>query len=131
MQLGTFGDIVFETSADRVRTWQELQRQGSARFAEHEVLHRKPRLEFLGPGLEAMTIKIRLDAQLGLDPLTEIDALRFLRDAGEEKVLIIGGQIFGRFVLADLTEEHRRHGRDGVLLLAEVVLQLKEYDDGN
>ncbi len=127
MQLGSFGEIVFETSADRIRTWQQMSRKGSARFAEHVVAEGKPRLEFLGPGLEELTLSVRLDAQLGLDPETELGSMREIRDAGQEKTLVIGGKVVGKFVLEEIGEEHKRHDGSGGLLLAEVTLKLKEY----
>jgi phage protein U len=127
MQLGSFGNIVFEASADKVRTWQKFQRKGAARFAEHPVLGGKPRLESLGPALDTIDLQIRLDSQLGLTPLAEIEALRTIKDSGEEQHLIIGGQPWGKFVLVDLNEDHVRHGKDGLLLLAIIDLQLKEY----
>lgn len=130
MQLGNFGEIVFEASAQTVRNWQKLQRKGSARFAEHKVLGAKPRLEFLGEGLDTVSLQIRLDHQLGLDPIAEIDALRAIKAAGQEKQLILGGNVFGKFVLVDLVEDHQRHGAGGLLLMADVSLELKEYADG-
>jgi len=132
MQLGSFGNIVFETSADLIRTWQQMSRKGSARFAEHVVAEGKPRLEFLGPGLEELTLAVRLDAQLGLDPASELESMRAVRDFGEEQSLVVGGMVIGKFVLEEIGEEHRRHDGRGRLLLAEATLKLKEYvTDGN
>lgn len=132
MQLGAFGTIVFETSDSRVRTWQQMSRKGGARFAKHVVAEGKPRLEFLGPDLEELNISIRLSSQLGVDPEAELAEMRAIRDAGEEKTLVIGGLVIGKFVLEDLNEEHRRHDGYGGLLLAEVQIKLTEYvTDGN
>lgn len=132
MQLGAFGNIVFETSDSRVRTWQQMSRKGTARFAKHVVAEGKPQLEFLGPDLEELNISIRLSAQLGVDPETELENMRAIRDAGEEKTLVVGGRVVGKFVLEEVNEEHRRHNGYGGLLLAEVQIKLTEYvTDGN
>ena len=127
MQIGSFSTIIFETSAELIRTWQQMSRKGSARFAEHVVAEGKPRLEFTGPGLEEMSLSIRLDAQLGIDPETELEDMRGIRDAGKEQTLVIGGKVIGKFVLEEISEEHKRHDGSGGLLLAEVTLKLKEY----
>lgn len=127
MQLGSFGPIVFETSSELVRTWQQMSRKGGARFHEHVVAQGKPLLEFLGPSLEEMTFTMRLDAQLGLDPAMELERMRETRDTGKEQVLVVGGLVIGKFVLEDLSEDHKRHSGIGRLMVAEVTVKLKEY----
>lgn len=127
MNIGTFGDIVFETSADKVRTFDGLQRSGEARYAEHAVQGDKPRLEFLGDGLDEVTLPIRLDAALGLIPIEEIESLRRLRASGEVRALIIGGRNQGNFVLKGAEETWQTVDNEGRLWVAGVTLKLKEY----
>lgn len=127
MQLGAFGNIVFETSDSRIRTWNRMSRKGTARFARHVVSEGKPRLEFLGADLEEINLVIRLNAQHGLDPEAELAALREIRDAGQEKTLVVGGRVIGKFVLEEISEEHQRHSGSGLLLLADATIKLTEY----
>lgn len=129
MSIGTFGEVVFEASAERVRTWQSFQRANSARVTAHEVLEEKPRLEFLGPGLDEITLQVRLDVSFGIDPSTEIDILRDVRDKGAAKLLVIGGKNIGRFALESIEEEWRTIDHAGRLIQAVVTLKLKEYAD--
>ncbi len=130
MEIGTYGKTVFEVSTDRVRTFGQLERTGEARFAEHVVQGTKPILQFLGPGLDEVGLDIRLDAALGVNPLSEIDALREVRDTGGASSLMVGGKVLGKFVLINVTETWRTVDGLGALLLADVSLKLKEYADG-
>jgi len=128
--IGTFGNIVFESSSEKVRTFDGFTRTGKARFSEHEVVDGKARLQHLGTSLDEIAFNIRLDMALGVNPETEINALRDIRNAGEEQRLIIGGKPLGKFVLEEVTENWRRLDGKGVLLVAEVALKLKEYAGG-
>ncbi len=65
--IGTFGDVTFEVSSDKVRTFSDMKRSGSSRLASHDLIGRKPLLEFGGPGLETLTFNMALSAFLGLD----------------------------------------------------------------
>lgn len=130
-ELGSFGSVVFSVSDGQVMTFRNLQRRGDARFARHDVLNVKPRLEFLGPGLEKIEFEIMLDIGLGVDPETELKGLRGIRDAGEEKVLVIAGGNIGSFCLVSLHETWTRTAGDGRLLAAMVKLSLEEFIDGD
>jgi phage protein U len=126
MSIGSFGHIVFETSADRIRTWSKFGRTGKVRFAEHAVHGEKPVLEYIGPGLEEISLQVRFDATLGVNPEKEIAALRELRDAGTAQQLIIGKDPLGRFAIASLEEDWQLVDNQGLLLVAIVSLTLKE-----
>jgi phage protein U len=125
--IGVLGPIVFAVSATMVRTFRDLRRSGSARWAQHEVYGAKPRQEFLGPGLETVSCSVRLDAAMGIVPKDELKQLRAMRDTGAVSQLTIGGELFGDFALRGLEEEQRIFDSDGKLLVATVGLMLEEY----
>ncbi len=126
MSLGTWGDTVFEVTRDRVRTWQEMKRSGEARWVEHEVLGTRPRPEFIGPGLDTLTLSVKLDVRYGVNPTEELKALREKRDTGVVDSLIIGGETIFDCSLRSIGEEHKRHDAKGVLQLVIVDLTFKE-----
>ena len=129
--IGSFGPVIFEVSDRRVRTFEELSFARTARYAEHEIVGRKPVTEFLGPGKGEASLSIRLDAARGLNPRNEIGRLRALCDAGTAAALVIGGQPVGgagcTYVLVTLAEGWTRVGGHGELLAATVELTLQEY----
>ncbi len=129
--IGTLGQVVFEVSADKVRTTSDFKRKRAANYAEHAVLDRKPILQYVGPALDEISFRIRLDAAQGINPSRELISLEKILLAGDELMLIIGGQPLGKFVLEELNEAWTRQDGQGRLMVAEVDLKLKEYADGN
>lgn len=135
MSLATLGDrsgtgedtVVFEVSADRIRTWSEAKRSGEARWAKHEVYSGKPVQEFIGPGLDTLNLSVRFDADRGVVPRNELRRLRKLRDTGAVLTFVVGGELVGDFVLKSLSEEWRRFESKGVLTTAIAELSLEEY----
>ena len=127
--IGSFGSIAFTASAEQLRTFTGLGKQAEARFEEHTLIGKKSKLEFVGPGLEAVSFSIRLDAGMGVNPRDEITRITEIRDAGEAYPLVIGGWYLGDYVITNASESHRHHDNRGRLLVAEVNLSLKEYAD--
>jgi phage protein U len=119
--------ITFAVTKDQVLTWQELRRRGAARWAQHEVHAGKPKQEFQGPGLESSDLEVRLDRALGVDPGGELEKMRQVRDAGVVLQFTVGGKLIGDFVLKEVDEDHKRHGRKGELITAVARLALEEY----
>lgn len=131
MSFATLGDgdtkVTFEVSADLVRTFTDLNRRGSARWAEHNVYAGKPVSEFVGPDLDSFEFSIRFDADKGVVPRDELRNLRTLRDTGAVLPLVIGGELVGDYRIADLDEDLRRLSPTGALLTAIVKVSLREY----
>lgn len=124
--IGTLGDVAFTVSASKVLTFQQLARSGSARYQKHDVISTKPVLEFIGPDLDTITLPIRLDAALGVNPLREITRLKDYKHNGTRLTLIVGGNVFGDFVIDSLSDTWDRVDHRGALLVASVNLSLQE-----
>lgn len=129
--IGSFGNIVFETSAFKTRTFDDFKRKGSATFSEHAVLNGKAKLQHLGTGLDEINFSITLNIGLGINPKAEITKLREIKDTGDEKCLIIGKNVLGTFVVTEFSESWDKVDNRGNLLLARVNLLLKEFVNGN
>lgn len=126
--IGSFGETVFTSSNNKVLTYSSLSRSADARYTEHSLIGKKPQLEFIGPSLDEVSYSIRLDSQLGVDPKTEIDRLRDIRDNGIAKPLFFGKNFVGNFVITGMSENQRiTNPRSGRLTLAEISITLKEY----
>ncbi len=127
MAIGTYGSVTFESSTARVRTFTDVSRQGSGRWATHDVAGLKPALEFIGPGLEEISMEIKLSVSLGVNPSAEIDKLRAMRDSGKYDTLILAGKPVGKYALESVSEKWDQVDNGGRILGATVSLKLKEY----
>ncbi|MDY0063397.1 MAG: phage tail protein [Myxococcota bacterium] len=125
--LATLGSIVFEASADLVRTFGDAALKSSARWEAHEVIGRKPVQEYLGPALRTLGFAIRLDARLGVDPEAEAAALRDSVEQGEVLAFVLGGRPVGDWFIKELSETWRHVMADGRVQVIVVELSLEEY----
>ncbi|MFW5988623.1 MAG: phage tail protein [Desulfosudaceae bacterium] len=126
-QTGSFGDISFEASADRIRTWNGWQGKYQARFAEHDVIDGKTKLEATGTDLARIDIDIRLNAAMGVNPEKEVESLLETMNEQEPRVLTMGGKVFGEYVLEDISEQRTHFDARGRALIIRVKLRLREY----
>ncbi len=127
--LGSLGPVIFEVSAERVRTFDKLKRNGTGRWATHEIIGKKSVLEFLGPEIEEISFSMRFDVMLGLNPSDEVKVLRDLRDTGEVVSLIIGGKPVteNKWVVISVSEDNPYIDNKGNILVINVDVSIKEY----
>ena len=127
--IGSFGDVVFEVSSERVRTFRDFQIQRSAKYSEHAIHGRKGLLEFSGLSASTASLNIRLDAGLGVNPKEELTALRDILNNHKALLFILDGepQGDGLWVLESLSESYEIVDNKGAVIAVEVSLKLKEY----
>ncbi len=128
MRVGSLGDVVFETSAERVLTPGELQFERAARFEEHKVVGALPRLEYLSAELLNMSMPIRLRADMGINPARAAEKLSAMCREGKVVRLILAGYSLGQVVIESVSQTWRYMGstRKGPQIV-DLTLKLKEY----
>ncbi|QWU15670.1 hypothetical protein SAMN04487895_12716 [Paenibacillus sophorae] len=128
-KIGSLGPVVFVVSAGAIRTIDELNRSAAARWANHDILGRKPKKQFLGPGLDSVTFSVRFSAAYGLKPREELDRLTTLERAGKALPLIIGRKSVGvgLWVITSLSADWDRLDSMGNVIDAQVNITLEEY----
>ena len=124
--LGTLGPLPFICSQGKVQTFSGLSRELSSRWAKHDVLYKKPVLEWVGEELASVSLSIRFDAFLGSPPSEGLMMLKKMLESREAHVLVIGGSLVGKFVIESISEERKFHTGAGVCQVAEAKLTLKE-----
>ncbi len=124
--IGVFGDIPFVCSQSLVLTFRDLSRKNSTKWARHEVLGRKPVLEWIGENADEVSFRIRFDQSLNAPPLAGLTALKALMETHEPQILIIGGEYLGKFVIESVDEERRYHSGAGICIVAEADITLTE-----
>lgn len=128
-KIGSYGDVVFEVSTKKTKTFKDFERSGSARWNDHEIIGKKPKSEFAGPGLEEINFTILFKVELGVNPLKEIEKLRMMKDTGKVASFIIGGKPISQnyWSIQQTSESYKVVDNKGNILAAEVSVDLKEY----
>ena len=129
MQVGSMGDIPFVVSYGKIRTFSDYRRSGSGRWAKHDLIGRKPVMEFLGPDVEKVSMKIQLRTDHGINPESELERLRKMRDTGAVFPFILGGAPVSDnyWLLEDIGENVSYWRAGGKILSVSVDITLTEY----
>lgn len=125
--IGSLGQLPFVCSDSKVFTFSDLTRDTKTRWAKHDIIGKKPVLEFIGHDLSSVSLKIRLDISLGVPPKKGLDRLNRMRENRLYKTLIIGGEYLGRYVIESIGEVRKFHTGNGVCQVAEATLTLTEW----
>ncbi len=127
--LGVFGDVVFEVSADRVRTFDGLSRTSSERWETHSLIGLKPVSEFMGPGLDRVSFSMVFDAAHGTNPRKEMEHILDMSRNGQVNDLTVGGKDLGagKWKITNLRQSWKVVDNQGNLLRAALDVELEEY----
>lgn len=127
--IGSLGEVGFETSGKKIKTFDGLNRNATVRLASHDLIDRKPLLEFVGAALETISFTMSLSAYWGIDPVDEIETLREMRDTGMAVPFILDGkpQGDGLWLIEMLAETWKHVDSEGRPRVIECNLTLKEY----
>lgn len=125
--IGNLGSLSFVCSSDKVLTFQELSRSHETKWAKHEVIGKKPKLEWVGEGLSSVDLSIRFDASLGIKPKEGLAKLKRMLENHLYKTLVIGGEYLGKYVIESVEEERKIHDGRGVCMIATAKIKLTEY----
>lgn len=129
-QIGNLGKlIVFEVSSKKVLTFNNMKRNVSSRWAQHDIISGKPVSEFLGPGQQKITMQIFISAMHGVKPRSIIEKLEDAVEKGNHFPLVIGGKKVGKneWAVESVSETWGEIIDDGKLLSAHLTLTLSEY----
>jgi len=119
----SLGDISFEV----VSGWTDFSATRSAHFAEHAVIEGKPKVQWVGDGLELLDLTIRLHAALG-DPDYGMGQLRWRLTWHKAMALVLANGFYrGRYVMSELVETLRHTDPWGNTILLEAKMALKEW----
>lgn len=139
MAQGLYGPILFGTGTDYQGSggndFQSMQKSVSARWEEHKVFGDKPLLEYGGPSLIEVEIKMKWIMPVTADPTFNLFILQEIMDLAIPLPLILGLLPMGRgaslFVMTDLSWNPNYFFQNGVIMGADATLKLKEYATPN
>lgn len=130
--IGCLGSVLFTASAETVRTVENLNLSGSARYAVHQRHGGSALTEFVGLDPDKLTFDMTLTAQLGVNPAAEINRLAIMKQMGAAVPFVLGDYIYGkyRWTITALKVKSKFFDARGNLYAAAVSVSLQEYLPG-
>jgi phage protein U len=128
--VGNLGNLItFEVSSDKVLTFDKMKRTVKGRWATHDAIGGKTKSEFLGAGNASIALPIFLSSMHGVRPRVTLERIADAVERGEYYPLVIGGRSVGRnkWRITSASETWDTIIRDGILVEANVTLNLEEY----
>ena len=131
MHVGSLGDVVFETSHERMITPNSFKYSAESRYEDHQVQGAFEKSEYLAPSLGSASLSIHLRRDfLNQSPLEIANRLQDMLDSGEIVRLILCSVNYGRFTIRKIDYDWNGFLKDeaGPFSL-DLNLELKEYID--
>lgn len=128
MIVGSLGKIVFGCSSFYIKTFNSLTRDSSYRWNEHQIIGRKPKLQFDGVNLENIKFNIHLNANFNINPSKDAETIKEYAKTGKKLKFILGGKVVGTYVIESINENYKDYTALGIVTKIDLALQLKEYN---
>ena len=129
MIVGSLGPkLVFYTSSEAIKTFNDLSISRKARIAKHEILLKRPKLEFQGVDLTTVSLTVYLSANLNIDVQREINQMYDVFDNGFVNTVIIGKSVISDFMIDSLDISNTQHDSLGNISACTISLGLIEYE---
>lgn len=127
--IGALGDIVFIATAETLRTFTDFKRSSASRWGKHEILAKKPKTQWVGPGLDTISFTMRFDVRYGINPRKELDKLVATEREGKALPLTIGGKGLGvgLWIITSLEQSWDTVDSRGNILTGTANISLEEY----
>lgn len=129
-KIGNFGkEITFEVSSKKIITPKTLKRTVSSRWRQHNLVGKKPRMEFAGPDMDETTLTVVLSAEHGVQPRKMIKKLEAAVKNGTVAKLVIGGKRVGasKVYISKMSETWDDIWNRGELVRATLDITFSEY----
>lgn len=129
MQVGVLGDIIFQVSADVIKTFDNLQWSGSARYGEHKRHLTNTLTEFTGVDPDKFSFDIELSIYLGVEPMGELEKIWEYERTGKPLSLVVGERPYGKYkwTITSHKIKFKSFDKRGNMTGASVSIELLEY----
>jgi len=129
MSIAVFGSKVFEITENQIYTFSDFQYSSTLETEKQDAAGQKPSTYNKGPGLDSLSIKVRLSVDLGLNPRNELGDWLEIKDAGIAYPLILGNNPFrpNKWLLVDIQASEEVIDNQGNILALTLTLKFDEY----
>lgn len=129
MAVGSYMGRVFTVSSRKIFTPNNLSGSTGSDWANHEIIGKKARSQWVGPKLKSYTMDILLRAQDGISPRSTLDFFQQAAESQNVDWFIIGGRPISEhpFKLVSVSDEWDAVLGGGQLIECRVSLTIEEY----
>ena len=128
--IGQWGSsMTFSVNSERQFSFRDMKRTSSARWVSHNIIGETPRPEFLGPGMDEVTLEVILCAEMGVQPRSELMKFQVACKNGEVNYLYINGKkvCSNKMAITAVSESWDEIWSQGELARATVSVTFSEY----
>ncbi|MEA5041383.1 MAG: phage tail protein [Oscillibacter ruminantium] len=127
--IGTWGDVVFSVSRNKIKTFDGLKWDVAAKYATHDRHLKDPLLEYIGTDVESISFSMTFSVFLGVNPMTELTKFITAVRSGTAARLVIGPKAYGKnkWVATKISNQLDRYDNRGNLLAAKVDVTMQAY----
>ena len=122
-------DFDFPNNTQRIETFTNMKVTKQASYTTHKIHARKAVPEMTGLEADQITFNILLSAYLGVNPKKELDKLEDFMKNGNILNLVLGDQLFGRWVLKSMPYNVEYVYKEGDITQAKCTITLLEAGD--
>lgn len=128
-KIGNWGSYLkFKVDDDQTLTFDDFRLDISARTSKHNMIGAKPKLEFDGPDLNTVSMKIKVSVFAGMRPRTIERKLKKCVQRGDVAPLVIGGRvILSKAILTKVSESYDIVIQRGGLAEMSATVTFSEY----
>ena len=128
-KMARWGSIVFSVNSNKALTFKDMERSYSAEWEEHKIVGKRPKMEFMGAGLDEIKVEVILDAELGIKPRATMKKFREAAKKGAVYYFYVGGRkvAVNKFCIVSGTEHWKEIWNKGELVKASAEITFKEY----
>lgn len=126
--IGKWGDLVFVTSMNSIKTFSGMKWTSAYNYDEKERSKKVSKITFKGIAPDEISFSIRLSVFAGMKPFEEMEELDKVARKGKAERLMIGGKKYGKnpFVITKITRNLKYFDNKGNLWVADVQIEMKE-----
>mgnify|MGYP002626203178 CR=1 FL=1 len=127
--MAKWGGIAFSVNSNKALTFSNMKRSYSARWESHDIIGKRPKMEFKGADMDEITITVILDARLGIKPRATMKKFREAAKKGKVSHFYVGGRKVAKykFYIASGEENWKEIWNKGELISATADITFKEY----
>ena len=127
--IGYFGNVIFQTSDNRICNFNSFKQTASASYSDHNRYRKKPEREFVSPNNQGVSFTMKIIAGHAVSPREMKDRLIGYCEQGTVCPMVIGGHKIGggNWTIDSIDADFKEVWNRGELVSVEITVTVTEY----